>query len=427
MCRFKGVLIKRAIAICLNKLNNLESVDDDSLHRIKSTQFQMLVEKFAFDDKYLSIYQRFIQGVQPPGDAGGLGYNQIVAHTDIDHLKTLPIDDVWFVNQVKYHTSSTSATTIKMECRVELLNEIKTESKLIGLIESTDFNKSILSTIIKVSFENIVNNFKTDCVQYNSHINYLKIPIILKITLYTLYKYVEEFVNRFAETVCVDEFFMTDYFLLNFEVIKKSVVNLLASLDWLEENCLIFIEAKLIEKYIKENFMRPIFHELLLQFMTICFYYVQKNSAGVATTTKTPTTPTSKNQSKLHNTLVCIDAILKQKFIWTELNMNDEKYEDQLILAVNTIYDYLRNILRTTNFWRKFKSPEPFRTIFKDNKNLSIYLKTIFIAKYMEEKDNIVVVASSFSSKTQVFYFFFTIHSIFVSNFDFYFLCIFVV
>lgn len=89
----------------------------------------------------------------------------------------------FFSFQASYNAFNCEIDKIKI---IEMLHEIKSEIKLSQIFQSNGFDKSLLKTIIEYSFKVIGTKFKQDCLQYTPHMNYLKIPAMLKQALITL-------------------------------------------------------------------------------------------------------------------------------------------------------------------------------------------------------------------------------------------------
>lgn len=263
-----------------------------------------------------------------------------------------------------------------------MLCEIKSEIKLQNLIDSTEFNENILSSCIKFSVKQMMENFKIDCVQYNSHINYLKIPIILKVSINVLIKKLQLFIQSVEN--CDGFLFYNDNFNKKFKNLTKSVIEMFKSFELLVENCLIFVEMKFIEKFIKDNLLKMNNYDVFIKFFKITIQFSEhllKNDENI-------------NSIKLIECFMCMEVILRERNIWNEINQT-EKYFSHIKLAVNVIYLYTKNLLDKTIFLKKYINPDIFGNFTKqDDENddyIQIYLKIIFIAKFIEEKDNLML------------------------------------
>lgn len=267
----------------------------------------------------------------------------------------------------------------------QMLCEIKSEIKLQNIIDSIEFNENILSTCIKFSVKQMMENFKIDCVQYNSHINYLKIPIILKVSINVLIKKLQLFIQSVEN--CDGFLFCNDNFNKKFKNLTKSVIAMFKSFELLEENCLIFVEMKFIEKFIKDNLLKQNNYDVFIKFLKITIQfseYLIKNDENI-------------NSIKLSECFMCMEVILRERNIWNEINQT-EKYFSHIKLAVNVIYLYTKNLLDKTIFLKKYINPDIFGNFSKQDENddyINIYLKTIFIAKFIEDRDNLMIEYSS--------------------------------
>lgn len=263
----------------------------------------------------------------------------------------------------------------------QLLCEIKSEVKLQNIIDATEFNEKNLSTCITFSVKQMMENFKIDCVQYNSHINYLKIPIILKVSINVLIKKLQLFIQSVEN--CDGFLFCNDNFNKKLKNLTQSVIEMFKSFELLEENCLIFVEMKFIEKFVRDNLLKPNNYDVFIKFLKINIQfseYLIKNDENI-------------NSIKLSECFLCMEVILRERNIWNEINQT-EKYFSHIKLAVNVIYLYTKNLLDKTIFLKKYINPDIFGNFSKQDENddyINIYLKTIFIAKFIEDKDNLMI------------------------------------
>lgn len=444
----KGVSRKKSVLICLKHITAMENLSSDICNDIEKCQLNIIIKKLNFEEMYPNIYSQYVKLIEkasallPPTVIEesstsiqkncSLEKSPVLTSNIVDYIKSLTINDEWYYNQVMYlctsRTTSTSSV-LKKSYIVELLMGINSESKLQNLINSDNFDKALLIDIIKISFHRMLSNFKNVSVQFNPHIHYLRIPFILKIALNSLQQNMKnlivkvnttaedtdynisintipksEEISEMIQNVNIDEITLKifgnnehmkpsiDMYL--FEIIKNSIIHFLQCLENLEDECRINIDVKLIEKFVNDNFLmissQREFSVIIIQFLQLCLFQInllihcEQLDFEVLTTT-----------------FMCVDVILKQKSLWTDLNMlNSEIHEAIILLAVNSVYDYMKYSMEGTSFFNNYQDPELFKSVYKDHKLIGLYLKTIFISKFIEER-NMLQVVTKFD-KTQV-------------------------
>lgn len=199
-----------------------------------------------------------------------------------------------------------------------MLSEIKSETKLNKIFQSERFDRRLLKVIIEHSFERIVSKFKHDCLQHTPHLNYLKIPLILKQAIMMLIGDMDSLcsvastrmrskrtagnINMSSATqtnashsdnnnssigshLCIQltQLLADDNFTSGLRIAMQTNVTLMRCIDMLEQVCLVHIEAQFVEKFIKENVLKPAHHELFIRFSHVSAAFVQQRLAADAT------------------------------------------------------------------------------------------------------------------------------------------------
>jgi hypothetical protein len=227
----------------------------------------------------------------------------------------------------------------------------------------------------------MIHNFKSDCVQYNPHLNYLKIPTLLKITIIILIEHMKKIVQCLqVEHVDEDNELFDDVNKKNFEHIRNAVDYYMQSLHNLEHICLMYVEAVHVEKYMKENFWKSNYDLTFLKFNTLCIQYaehlIMKQPTGIA---------------KIYEFFKCANGILKDKYLWKEFNSND-KYLVEKKLYIDTIFLYLTKILKGSSFFQHYSNADVLKddiTAGMDANKLKNVLSVVFMSKYLENFDQI--------------------------------------
>ncbi|XP_058837591.1 huntingtin [Topomyia yanbarensis] len=306
--------------------------------------------------KSLLSLVRFYKHVDPPHD--------LAPRIESDQLRQLVVDEAWFIEQITYHCTAKSYTKPKNIAR--MLHELNSESKLINLLSGGSFNPRILREVIATAFETMIHSFRVDCVQFNPHLNYLKIHPMLKVALIVLMKKLDE-LNAAPEDAEMDESMILHY--------VKSVTVFLENLNRLEHFGLIYVEARFIDRFVKDHLLKSNFFESLLIFARNCGKLIRSKirSAGL------------RNTTTLELYVKCIDLTLRQKYLWAELNQND-KFRDDQDLYVRVIFDVLKNHLRDSLFMEHYKLPEVFvEQIRHKYDQVEVYLLVIVMAEFVSD------------------------------------------
>lgn len=352
----------------LEQLLNTEPLESEALHQIlPGDQFGRLFATLSPDRrkrfpklfKTALLLVRFYPAVESPQD--------LFPRVDVPQLKQITTDDPWFLEQIAYHCTGPSYTKSKNVAR--MLLEVNSESKLINLLSSADFNARLLREVIETGFAHMLHNFRVDCVLFNPHLNYLKIHPMLKVALIVLVRKLDE-INGTPEERWDER---------TFEYCTRSVVGFLESLSRLEHTCLIYVEAKFVDRFIKDNLLKSNFFEPLLIFARNCAKLVRNKIA----------TTCLQNTTILELYLKGIDFTLRQKHLWTELNQND-KFRDDQELYVNLSFDVFQHHLRGSPFLESYRPPEIFSDLIATRyEQVEVYLQAILIAQYISEREQL--------------------------------------
>lgn len=270
-----------------------------------------------------------------------------------------------------FQINFTSFNTYKnSKALAELLFEVTSEKQLSTILSSNRFNIRHLHKFIDFSFEYMEKTFKHDCMQFNPHLNYLKIPLLLKHSMLTLMDHIRNLRNATS----VDSDGETHKLTLdpeNYKSIVKGLISFLEHIDRLEHTCLAFIELRLIENYLKKNFLKEEMFGVLIKFGTICMLY-------------------ATNVLQLENimrydieiSLKCVDLLLKQKLLWNVIN-NSDKFVEHLELFVNVLYDIVNFNFGNAKLMSKFEIES-----LNINGANDCDKKAIFLSKFVEVRSN---------------------------------------
>lgn len=243
----------------------------------------------------------------------------------------------------------------------------------------------------------MTNSFKTDCMQYQPHINYLKISPLLKISLIALQKAIADILllvvppapssinwDNFDVNQFPVNFFQYD-FIKNIKNVMRAVITLLDGLAQLENICIMFIEARVIEKCFKENLLKVESYELFIEFATLCSAF----GKCLAHNRK-------RNTCEFDTVVQCVNLILRQQSIWMELN-DAKKYVKNIKLILNVVYSICNEIMEKSCLIDKIKNLDACTTFAESCKQAILIAKFVEIANDHETIQN----SSSSSSCTQ--------------------------
>lgn len=159
----------------------------------------------------------------------------------------------------------------------------------------------------------------------------------------------------------------------------KATICFLENMIRLEHLCLIYVEARFIDRFLKDHILKSNFYESLLLFARSCAKFIQ--SKKQATKMNDITT--------VHLYLQCIDLILQQKCLWTELNQND-KYTEMQDLFIRLTFEVVTEHLRDSLFLQRYHPPELFSNLIANNyEQVEICLQVLLVAEYISEKESI--------------------------------------
>uniref|UniRef100_A0A182SEX2 Huntingtin n=1 Tax=Anopheles maculatus TaxID=74869 RepID=A0A182SEX2_9DIPT len=361
------VTARNAALILDRKLNALVQLGVAGLKEsavltvLPASDFQYLYARFNNERKRkfpklfktLSQLQEYYEGIAVDECTRSMAPN-----IDALTLKDLPIDDAWFLQQVSYHCTETSYT--KSRNIAKMLLEIKSESKLINLLSSGSLNVRLLRDIIAVAFESMFLAFRTDCVQFNPHLNYLKVHPMLKVALIVLMRKLSETKHKpQPDTVATMH-------------CAESVICFLEYLKKLEHLCLFYIEGKLIDRFIKEHLLKSNFFETLLSFGNVCARLLEQESV--------------ENVTRIELYLKCIGTIVQQRYLWQELNQND-RYRDDVDHYVKVTYKLIAGSLLDDQLLGRRQLPVVFESFLAaGSSSMEIYLKAIIIAEFVSDR-----------------------------------------
>lgn len=277
---------------------------------------------------------------------------------------------------------------------VQLLKEIKSEATLSQIFKSTEFDTSLLKDCIDFAFRIMTNSFRIDCAQFNPHLNYLKMQPLLRVSLVTVCQTLEYLVSRpeCSQTGEMIKLFATNTkYCKYFKDCMAAVIQLLSDVEHLETTCLAYVDAPLVEKYFKENLLKPDNYELFINFATACMQYADYMMTENTNASNATNDHDDNGNSVIHSVTSdvdicfnCADAIFKQRYLWNELNDAD-KFQSNVELILNVVYNTTRTLVANTNFINKYDNENiSCNSIEFNNAIAEWHRQAVFVAKYVE-------------------------------------------
>ncbi|XP_050082071.1 huntingtin [Anopheles aquasalis] len=360
------VTSRKAALILGHKLDALLQLSSDSDREtvtaiLPESNYSYLLSQLSADKRrkfpklfksVLELLRHYDRSELPPID---MQCSVSPSSIDVEALTHETIDDAWYLRQVTYHCTTRSYT--KPRHISALIHEIKSESKLINLLSTDALNVRLLRDVLSVAFDNMFRTFCTDCVQYNPHLNYLKVHPMLKVALIVLMRKLKECGNEVT---------------VQHEHCAEVIICFLEYLKRLEHLCLFYVEGKFIDRFMKEHLLKANFFESILTFGSVC--------------ARTVLLEPPANITRIELYLSCINAILHQRALWNELNQND-RYRGDAVLYMNTIYTILERSLHDSQFPQRHRHPEVFDPfVARGDGAVDVYLKAIFLAELFTDR-----------------------------------------
>lgn len=311
----------------------------DGLENVSQKLFEMKINyKFPMFTKAVTDFIEFSRS----------SHQNDVAKIECDDLKSI-IDETWLLKQAKHFVSGSKDVGNGQQI-AEMLFEIKSESKLITLISMDEFNIKLLQPMLDVSFEKMLRHFRSNCVQMNAHLNYMKVSPLLKISVLILIKNLEK---------------LNDSIVNNNSTQLADVTSIY--LKWvsrLHRIALLHVEARLVEKFISDNLLKSTFLETFIKFFKVLVESIKIKP------------------SMEPSTINAIVNILEENRLWTEINLAENPSACDL---VTFIYNYMRDVLKNTNFVSRYQHPQLFDDLPAEiSRRVEIAKQAIFIAKIQE-------------------------------------------
>ncbi|KAL9892588.1 huntingtin isoform 3-T3 [Glossina fuscipes fuscipes] len=361
------------------------------------------------------------------------------------------IDEEWICNQLIKFSTRTNYDTEQI---VKVLLEIQTENKLQMIFNDNNFDvKRVLREAISSSLQAMLASFRNNCVQHNPHINYMQLNPLARISVTALMsglgrqmkitsrrqpptkqnnKSQQQFEHNRRATVIseceadtpkkkeYDDASERDAVVS--VCLFEALIALIENIKQIEIVALIYVETKLIDKFVSEHLLRPDYLATLLHFIEWCCNYIQAllsghNSGSGSSSSRCLPTLTFEQRHQVTVLLRCLDVLLHQKFIWRALNQPEKvkalhegasgngggdgdscigygltKCEQNTIICslLDVVVCAATMLLENTAFYKKYKNALRSEASSKQNFDNETWLaavyapKAIFVGKLIE-------------------------------------------
>lgn len=240
-----------------------------------------------------------------------------------------------------------------------ILLTMKSDSKVGSLLGDLQLNEANYKDGIVAAFHHLILSFQKDCIVYNPHVNYLKIPFLLK---YFLDQLVDGNSSISQE---------------NPRDLMRILSTFLEEYNRLEEIVLRRIALRLWDKFSTENLMKPPMIELIIEVLS-------RHIQEILETKKVE----EINPIELEDTLQFIIRLLENHHIFRNWNstLNFERHFAKFVSLINLIYEVSCVEMRNKAWIRNYKGIGGFFDEQKsDPELLDLYQKVSFLIKLREE------------------------------------------
>lgn len=169
---------------------------------------------------------------------------------------------------------------INKERIFQIVCEVKSEQKLAKLFDviQKDFDQNLLSIMIECSFTNMITKFKHDCFQHNPHMNYLKLSPILKHSMNILCDRMDGIfagLDQNSENPDVSQGTALNHVTTDIKDVMVSLCTFLKCTLTLQQQCMIYAEVSVINKFLSEQIFRKLDFQRLVQFSLACLSLIE--------------------------------------------------------------------------------------------------------------------------------------------------------
>ncbi|XP_017062532.1 LOW QUALITY PROTEIN: uncharacterized protein LOC108102290 [Drosophila ficusphila] len=269
------------------------------------------------------------------------------------------IDESWlFAQLIKFATQHPDAPQQQRQLMLLLL-EIQSEPKLQRLLRSLgpEQEARLLRHAIAGSLDAMLTSFRQKCIQHAPHINYMQPPPLARVSSSLLLAKVSSCVQATHQTAAPSQEELD---------VARAVATLMACTRNVERTALVYIDARLVEKFVAEQLLRP---EHLPQWLAYLGWLTEA-AKGILDIVNAQ----EAEQDALGTLLATVDALLQQPRVWRELNASGEPtLRCQLLELLDSV---ARCVLQDSIFHRRHRQ--------EGSKAKGAAPQAVFLAKLIE-------------------------------------------
>ncbi|KAH8363432.1 hypothetical protein KR084_010163 [Drosophila pseudotakahashii] len=289
-----------------------------------------------------SIYERLVEGDLAGGEDQDALRTLLLKDLECrqDNETATPsriIDESWlFAQLIKFATQHADAPQQQKQLMLLLL-EIQSEPKLHRLLRSLGAEQEarLLRHAIAGSLAAMMSAFRQKCIQHAPHINYIQPSPLARVACSLLLAKVAATKDSTQAPPNGEQL-----------DVARAVATLMACIRNVEQTALIYIDARLMEKFVVEHLLRP---EHLPQLLGYLGWL-----AGAGKRILAKPTRQESEQDALGVLLATVDALLQQPRVWRELNSSsDPALRCELLDLLDSV---ARCMLQHTIFYRRHRT-----------------------------------------------------------------------
>ncbi|XP_067624466.1 uncharacterized protein htt [Eurosta solidaginis] len=245
------------------------------------------------------------------------------------------IDEKWLLSQLIKFSAQPDYGAQQLS---RILLEIQSEQKLYRIFNCSEFAVArVLRHAIASSMQAMLVAFRQNCIQHNPHIHYMQPNPLVRVTCAVLMTSISAQIAKdnsehartkttTITTAAMSSVSTEEPAIESQKCIKTesgfylcdAVTTLMGYVRKVEENALLYIESRFIDKFVREQLLRPESVATLLEFLDWCCWQVQQQFMMHQKQLD------HSRQQHIHSLLQCIAAMLQQRCIWVELNQMEK-------------------------------------------------------------------------------------------------------
>lgn len=326
----------------------------------------ILQNNYAENSFKSEINEEIVSNILSQLDETGLELNHFEEKSNdfVQVERDLKIDEFWFANEVENYLRSNKF----LEPVTTLLLDYKSEKKLSSIVKANYFQNNHILTSIRVSFRCLKQSFQRDCILYKPHIDYLKVPILLKFCKQKLTQNLNEYLMGLENSeakLFESQNLMKEYIDL--------ITDYLDNIQCLEEIVLQFLELRLWDKFYQEQLLDSQLIELMLRFSNEISVYIHEIPP--------------ENNLTIESCINCLTLIVNNKYVFTKWNSSMNLNQHAMIYKsiVTKLSKVLKHHLYDSQFVKNNKAPETVFEVAESNPDALQFYQDVMFLSFLKE------------------------------------------